>query len=191
MLNIEHIFTTPIGIDHLSIDNISLEKFCRDSVAAASGHPNQSGPLDLTALELQPLLNEISDRLKVIHEQLGFNPKTKFRIKKAWANINNSNPINLPHCHPTSVFSAVYYVKGAGVPENGNLVLLSPLDTIIQYAIPEEHKVYNNFFNSWHCTLTPETGKLLMFPSWIMHSVSTNKLENSDRISIAIDADIG
>ena len=87
MLNIEHIFTTPIGIDHLSIDNISLEKFCRESVASASGHPNQSGPLDLTAPELQPLLIEISDRLKVIHEQLGFNPKTKFRIKKAWANI--------------------------------------------------------------------------------------------------------
>jgi uncharacterized protein (TIGR02466 family) len=187
-MDIQHIFTTPIGVDFLSVDNQALESFCRKTIANVVGHPNQSGPLDLTTVELQPLLAEIQNRLDIMHLELGFKPGTKFKIAKGWANINNSNPIDLPHCHPGSVFSAVYYVKGSGTPANGNIVLLSPLDTVIQYAIPEEHKDFNNLFNSWHCTIPPETGKLIIFPSWIMHTVSANKLPQSDRISIAIDA---
>jgi len=191
MMNIEYLFSTPVVIDYLTIDNFRLEKFCRNAVDSAVGHHNQTGSLDLSSPELQPLIVEINQRLQLLHKQLNFSKNTKFRIKTAWANINNSAPINLPHCHPTSVFSAVYYVKGAGAPENGNLVLLSPLNSLIQYAIPEKYKDANNSFNSWNCTLPPETGKLIIFPSWITHSVSDNKLTNSDRISIAIDADIG
>jgi uncharacterized protein (TIGR02466 family) len=187
-MKIEQIFTTPIAMDFLELDNISLENFCRKTINSAKGHPNQSGSLDLASPELQPLLAEINSRLELVHFNLKFKSGTKFKITKAWANINNSAPINIPHCHPGSVFSAVYYVKGAGSLSNGELVLLSPLASTIQYALPEEHKEYNNYFNSWNCTIAPETGKLVMFPSWTMHSVSENEMKNSDRISIAIDA---
>jgi uncharacterized protein (TIGR02466 family) len=187
-MKIEHIFTTPVVVDSLDLDNNALEQFCRDTITNAVGHPGQSGPLSLSIPELQPLIKEIQIRLDELHTELGFKPGTAFKLIKAWANINNSKPVDLPHCHPNSVFSIVYYVKGAGVPENGNIVLLSPLDTVIQYAIPEEHKDFNNFFNSWHCTIPPETGRLIMFPSWIMHSVSHNNLASLDRISIAFDA---
>lgn len=187
MLTVEQIFTTPIALDDLSLDNDLLEKFCRQKISEASGHPNQSGSLDLNSPELQNLFNEILDRLDHLHDHLDFNHNKKFQIIKAWANINNSNVIDLPHNHPTSIFSAVYYVKGAGVPENGNLVLLSPFASTIQFAIPEELKHQNNYFNSWHCTIPPTTGKLIIFPSYIMHSVSANRLKNTDRISIAID----
>ncbi len=188
MLNIDHIFTTPLAHEFLSLDNEQLETFCKNTIKSAVGHPNQSGPLDLTAPELQPLLKEIQSRLDILHDSLGFHPGTSLKINKAWANINNSKPVDLPHCHPGSVFTAVYYVKGSGIADNGNLILLSPLATTIQYAIPEAHKKFNNFFNSWHCAIPPQTGKLLIFPSWITHSVMSNNLENSDRISIAIDA---
>jgi uncharacterized protein (TIGR02466 family) len=192
-MEIQHVFTTPVIVDYLNIDNKSLENFCRKTIAVADSrlHPNQSGSLDLTTAELQPLIDEIQIRLDKLHTELGFKSGTKFKIIKAWANINNSKLIDLPHCHPTSVFSAVYYVKGSGTPENGNIVLLSPLDTLIQYAIPDKNKEFENIFNSWHCTIPPETGKLVIFPSWIMHTVSTNKLPQSDRISIAFDAIIG
>ena len=144
-MKIEHIFTTPVVVDSLDLDNSVLEQFCRDIINKAVGHPGQSGPLSLSTPELQPLIKEIQIRLDELHTELGFKPGTAFKIIKAWANINNSKPVDLPHCHPNSVFSIVYYVKGAGVPENGNIVLLSPLDTVIQYAIPEEHKDFNNF----------------------------------------------
>jgi uncharacterized protein (TIGR02466 family) len=191
-MDIQHIFTTPIVIDWLSIDNKILEDFCRKSIASSPDfYPtNQSSPMDLTSKELQPLLNELQIRLDKIHLDLGFKSGTRFKTVKAWANLNNSQLIDLPHCHPTSVFSAVYYVKGTGTPENGNIVLFSPLDTLIQYAIPDTHKEFENLFNTWHCTVPPDTGKLLVFPSWIRHSVSANKLL-ADRISIAFDAIIG
>ena len=187
-MEIQHIFTTPIVVDHLSIDNSKLEKFCRTTIASATGHPNQTGALDLSSPELQPLFQEILIRLNELHTSLNFKSGTEFKITKAWANLNNSAPVNLPHCHPTGMFSAVYYVKGSGTPENGNIVILSPLAPTIQYVIPEEYKDTNNSFNSWHCTIPPETSKLILFPSWIMHSVSPNQLPHSDRISIAIDA---
>ena len=187
-MDIQHIFTTPIVVDHLSVDNNKLEAFCRATISSAIGHPNQSGALNLDHPEIQPLLQEILIRLSELHTSLNFKIDTEFKITKAWANLNNSAPVDLPHCHPASVFSAVYYVKGSGTPENGNIVMLSPLAPTIQYVIPEECKEVNNLFNAWHCTIPPETSKLIIFPSWIIHSVSPNLLPHSDRISIAFDA---
>ena len=186
-MEIQHLFTTPVSVEYLQIDNNRLEHYCQTAIAHAVDHPNQSGRLDVTAQELQPLLDEILLKLEEIHIALNFKVGTKFKIDKAWANLNNSNPIDLPHCHPGSTFSAVYYIKGTGAPENGNLILLSPLISAVQLAISDDHKEVNNRFNSWHCTIPPETGKLVIFPSWVMHSVSPNRLP-SDRMSIAIDA---
>jgi hypothetical protein len=46
----------------------------------------------------------------------------------------------------------------------------------------------HNHFNSSRYVIDPEPGKLVIFPGWIQHFVSSG--DNSERISIALDSTI-
>lgn len=186
-MELDYIFTTPIASGFLDLDNGILEQFCKEAIRTTSkGAANQSGSLDLTSPELQPLLQEVHIRLNEMWKTLGFKTSLQLKIRRAWTTINNSAEIDLAHCHPDSVFTAVYYVRGDGTPDNGNLILVSPV-TSLQHVLPPEAIETRNRFNSWNCAIVPETGKLVMFPSWIVHQVARNKVP-TDRLSIAIDA---
>lgn len=189
-MDIDHIFTTPIAVDYLTLDNAQLEAYCRVQIAnTKTFQANQSDSLDLSAVELQPLLKEIESRLNILWAELDFKTNLKLKIRRAWTTLNNSSEIDLAHCHPDSIFTAVYYVKGTGTPDNGSLILISPV-TSLQHVVPPEAVEIKNRSNSWNCAITPEAGKLVIFPSWIVHQVQRNRLDD-DRLSIAIDAVIG
>jgi len=81
-----------------------------------------------------------------------------------------------PHTHPGSVWSGVYYlsVETKNVP-------------------PAKLRLYDprvrNFLKSSHDNIvkvTPSSGLLVVFPSWLEHDTQINKAENS-RISIAFN----
>ena len=46
-----------------------------------------------------------------------------------------------------------------------------------------------NKFTSTDMSVTPSPGKLVIFPSWLVHYVQNN-LDNSDRISIAFNVNV-
>ena len=191
MIQVEHIFTTPLAGVFLNLDNTKLEEFCLAAVTTSSQtaevfQENQSVFLDLTAPELQNLLEEVSNNLNAFYNTLDFNPNTRLKILRAWANTNNTHAIDVPHCHPDGIFTAIYYVKGTGSSDNGSLNLLTPVASL-QHCMKPDYIAQNNRFNVWAWGVKPETGKLIMFPAWIMHSVARNKLPDR-RISIAFDA---
>jgi uncharacterized protein (TIGR02466 family) len=190
-MEIVSLFSTPVAADDLLLDNIALEKFCKqkvkeDEVDAPIVEKSQSKFLNLSTPELQPLLIEVYNRFNMLYKQMDLQPNTKLDIFRAWININNTNAIDTPHVHPDSVFSGVYYVKGSGVEENGSLVLHSPVSAL-QHCINPKLIVKNNYFNCFAHTIVPITGRLVLFPSWIMHNVQKNYLPE-ERISIAFDA---
>ena len=47
----------------------------------------------------------------------------------------------------------------------------------------------NNFFNSMTWEVTPEEGKLMIWPSWLLHYVKPN-LSDDTRISIAFNTTV-
>ena len=55
-----------------------------------------------------------------------------------------------------------------------------------QYVINSEIIDKFNGFNSTVMSVTPEVGKLIIFPSWLVHYVEPN-LDDSDRISMAFN----
>jgi uncharacterized protein (TIGR02466 family) len=189
-MQIEHLFTTPLATDFLNIDNSELEKYCKFAVANTvkpTGNlvANQSGVLDLTLPVMQPLVQEMNQRINEYYYSLGFNKSSRLKILQAWCSTNNTESIDVPHVHVQSEFTAVYYVKGFG-SSSGNLNLLSPVPVVIHKLESRNVGRANNGFNSAGWQITPETGKLVLFPSWIVHMVSKNTLPD-DRISIAFD----
>ena len=181
---VEPMFTSFIGTDIIEIDNYSLENYCREQIVLSNKN-NQSNFLNLTSKELLPLGVVILSACNKIYKELGFSNNYRLNLSQAWSNLNNSYYTEEVHIHRDSFFSAVYYVKATGTKDNGTLDLLTPDHGLRQMIKPEIISTYNAF-NGSKWSITPETGKLVIFPSWIMHHVTAN-ISNKDRISIAFD----
>jgi len=99
-----------------------------------------------------------------------------------WVNINKSSNYNFMHNHAPyngAILSGVYYVK---CPKNsGNINFFDP-----RYFVTNalDMQYYNNGDTYWF--FEPKENLMLMFPSWLHHSVDQNQ-SDEDRISIAFN----
>lgn len=184
-----------MGWDNLNVDNQSILNFCYEqekvNTALNKGAGWQSGFLDLTAPEIADLVNEVKLKISEVNELFKVKPEHSIQLTNAWININkpqgNTMQNNIMHLHPGRFVSFVYYVKAE--PNCGNLTLMSPLHDSVGFAIPSQAYSELNIFNSLKWIVTPEVGKLLMFPAWIQHQADLNA-GTEDRISIAFNAEL-
>jgi len=122
---------------------------------------------------------------KIFTDEMGwkYNPD-KAKIIGMWSIINKKGSFNIQHNHPNAYLSAAYYVK---VPENsGNIKFFDPKEQKnIRYP-----KIKNYTDISAVITeITPKEGDLLIFPSYLYHSVGEN-LSEDDRIIISFNVDV-
>jgi hypothetical protein len=96
-----------------------------------------------------------------------------------WAVLGEPGDLSLnqPHHHLPYHFSAVYYPKVPALeaPE-GSIVFFDPRET---------------FAGGQPVQLPPQEGMMVMFPSWLKHSVIPFHSCREDRISISLNAIIG
>jgi uncharacterized protein (TIGR02466 family) len=180
-MNIESIFSTFLASDFISVDNDRLENFCREVNTSESKNL-------ITYAEMQELIKIVETKVNEVFYTTGFSKQQELEISACWRNINNGVYIDEPHMHNFSFLSAVYYVKADVMENTGNLELLSPVSSIRHVVQPEIVENYNSY-NSEMWSIRPMTGKLVIFPSWIMHHVKQNN-SSTDRISIAFDTRI-
>lgn len=187
MMNIQDVFTNFLAIDTLQIPNINtIEKFCYEKINLEPTDPGQS---DMSELELNTLFSDIVDqiekRLEIIKTQFGFQDNLKFKIGTTWINLNQNNNITKPHLHANSLLSGILYVK---CNQSGPIVFMNPI-VAHQYVIDASIIKEYNKFTSADMSVVPEPGKLIIFPSWLVHYVENN-LDDTDRISIAFNIKI-
>jgi uncharacterized protein (TIGR02466 family) len=101
----------------------------------------------------------------------------------AWANVNENGDYNRSHSHPNNHWSGVYYVDtGEPDPEvvpNGAIEFIDPRPAADVFEFP-------GAFLPATWTLQPESGTMLMFPSWLRHGVLPY-FGKGPRISIAFN----
>ena len=108
----------------------------------------------------------------------------KVKIIAMWSIINKKNSFNIKHNHPNSYLSAAYYVK---VPKNsGNISFYDPKEQK-NIRFPKTKKFTE--ISAVVSSMEPEEGDLLLFPSYLYHSVSEN-LSDNERIIISFNIDI-
>jgi uncharacterized protein (TIGR02466 family) len=105
------------------------------------------------------------------------------RIGNMWANINYPGGYNKPHIHPNSLFSGVYYIKAE--PNSGKLVCTDPRPGI-QTVMPKRKEGEPPKHLWRECHIEPKVNRILMFPSWLWHSVQPNE-SNDIRISVSFN----
>lgn len=107
-------------------------------------------------------------------------------IQQAWYNISGAQSVNLPHQHPQSFLSGVYYIKVSD--DAGPIKFYRNTNEAFILESLGSYKELNTL-NSPTAAFRPENGKLLLFPSWLMHGVDVNG-DDEDRISLAFSVGI-
>jgi uncharacterized protein (TIGR02466 family) len=190
-MNVQIIFPSFLAVKELDIDNKVIEDFCYRKEKECKkikylGGWQSSDPF-LDEPEVQPILTAIDRCLVGVQDMFGFTEEAKPYVANGWININNPGNYGLnnnpPHIHANYLASAVYYVKAE--QKSGDLTLIPPFNSV-EYAVPYGSFNRQTIYNSSRWTVDPVPGKLIIFPSWLMHYVNGN-LSQSDRISMAFN----
>ena len=101
-----------------------------------------------------------------------------------WINVNPKGGSNVLHSHPGFHWSGVLYIKQ---PEN-----VDGLSGMIEFVNPNQEgrelaKILPKVGFDGITRIRPKVGQIVVFPSYMLHSVYPNKSEE-DRITIAFNA---
>ena len=103
------------------------------------------------------------------------------KINNMWAIINTGGSANLRHQHGNSTISGAYYVRA---PKNsGDIIFYDPRPAPV-YSHP--NVLEPNLLNAQVNGITPKEGALVLFPSYLDHSVNENK-SKEERIVISFN----
>ncbi|WP_336886472.1 putative 2OG-Fe(II) oxygenase [Pseudomonas syringae] len=109
----------------------------------------------------------------------------------AWVNVNEAGHGNALHGHPGAFWSGVYWVDDGGrhddVSIGGDLEFPDPRGMMPSVYNPTlRMRIDGCLTAGYSTTITPCTGTLVMFPSWLMHLVQSYKGKRP-RVSIAFN----
>jgi len=183
------LFPTPIYIADLNDDalNQQLERDIINWSNQDKGvvRTNVKGWHSTTNMNQKPEYKRLVDLLyeaqRTIYDQEHLDSEPF--LGNMWANINPPGGMNMPHIHPNALFSGVYYVKTQA--NSGRLKIFDPRPGA-QIQMPTR-KSGNPGKDLWRdANIEPMTGRIIMFPSWLWHSVEENK-SNDIRISVSFN----
>ena len=131
--------------------------------------------------ELRPLFSYICHMGHKACADLDF-IECDIALTSAWLNVNGSRQcMNSDHIHP-DVFSGVFYLQ---TPENsGKLVVQNP--SINRMWNGCNLALSKNQFTAESIRIEPAEGNVILFPSYLSHSVEPND-HDEERISISFN----
>jgi uncharacterized protein (TIGR02466 family) len=182
-------FANPIWETTLELNNDEIIDYAYNLQKINPGHlKSNRGGWQCTDIVNPPpsyikLIDSINDILIDVHKTMGLKIEYPSYVAGSWININPFGSYNLRHLHPRSLFSGVYYPK---VPngECGDIIFYR--DNVMLSYLPSHIVEDWNDITSGTTTYKAKPGMLLIFPSWLEHSVTTN-LTTEDRISISFN----
>ena len=144
-----------------------------------------SKDFDLKKDEPKNFINFISPSIEKVMTDMNWEKEKKsVKIINMWTIINIGGSKNLRHQHGNSTISGAYYVKA---PQNcGDIVFYDPRPAPVFYY-PTTRSA--NFLNAQTHGINPKEGALILFPSYLDHSVNEN-LSNNERIVISFNISI-
>ena len=135
------------------------------------------------------LVQHVDGVAAMMGRELGYHSSYRLSIGTMWSIINPPGSSNRAHIHPGCLWSGVYYVQA---PRNSGRIefidprtqnLMSPAEYIPDTKRPR---------SCWtKVQYKPVAGRMLIFPSWLYHSVDPNrsraKGKDADRIIVSFN----
>ena len=105
-----------------------------------------------------------------------------FCITGCWANVNPKGAFHVPHHHPNNFLSGVYYLR---TQEGADSITFHDPRPMVETIAPRFRAI--NRYNAMEHPIPAKTGRLVLFPAWLVHSVRANA---SDAVRISISFNI-
>ena len=196
MSNPNLFFPTPVWVtkikDYVNINN-DIYKYIKDMQSidekgVIKSNINGWHSKDFNLADEQPrkFISNISENINSVLKDMNWDdPDQKIKISSMWAIINKGGAANARHHHGNSDISAAYYVRA---PENcGDIVFYDPRPAPV-FSHPKAKSP--NSLNAMINPIKPIEGYLILFPSYLEHSVNSN-ISKNERIVISFNINIG
>ena len=188
-------FPTPVWtlqLDNYQSINEQMYKFIkitqskdREGISKSNLKGWHSKDFSLQENEPKNFISFISPSIEKVMTDMNWEKnKQTIKISNMWAIINTGGSANLRHQHGNSTISGAYYVRA---PENcGDIVFYDPRPAAV-YSHPNVEGP--NMLNAQVNGITPKEGALVLFPSYLDHSVNEN-LSKEERVVISFNIKI-
>ncbi len=189
------LFPTPVWTSQLKnyedinkqMHNYIIKQKNRDEIGINKSNVKgwHSKDFDLNDEEPKKFISFISQSIEQVIKDMNWEKeKQTIKINNMWAIINTGGSANLRHQHGNSTISGAYYIKA---PKNsGDIVFYDPRPAPI-YSHP--NTIGSNFLNAQINSISPKEGALILFPSFLDHSVNEN-ISSDERIVISFNIKI-
>ena len=186
MKKIEALFATPIYLSNterdFSIEELECVNYHKKQFNINIGKNKTSkNNFILKQNEMKflhkDLMIKVNDYFKSVEDS---NDEVELYITQSWLNYNKSNTYHHEHWHTNSYISGVLYIKAN---ENLDFIrFLNPRYSFFEFS----NKNNFNVFNSGICDFPVKSGSIILFPSYLRHSVENNS-SDYERISLAFN----
>jgi len=127
-----------------------------------------------------PLYPFLDDAVRKALSGLGVHD-TDYVVTGCWANINPPGGFHPPHIHPNNLVSGVYYAQTLPGGDGISFHDPRPQSGIIR---PTRGKQVQE--NAQDIEIEAKPGRMLLFPSWLRHSVKPNYTD-AERVSLSFN----
>lgn len=174
--DVSMISAVPIYHSRFNIDEVSAELKIIEDLDLVSAEKNQvSENTDILNNTNLKNLKQVSEHhLKNFISNVIY-CKQEFYIINSWIAVSKPGQEHTVHYHPNSIFSGVLYLQSSQKSGTINFYWKSPMKK--EYGFNYDY-YQNNLFNAESWSFQPESGDIVIFPSWLRHSVTRN--ESSD-----------
>ena len=185
---INGIFPCPVYRAHRDSDlELSEKKEIKGIVEEGGMHQNKfnstSNSSHIFNTRLYNLKEFCENHIKIYVNEI-INPENEldFYITQSWLNVTKPGEKHHKHDHQNSLISGVFYI--ATVEDDKIMFYDSSAKLKERMRIPpKEYNIWNS--SSWFFSV--EKNNLLLFPSWLDHSVDQNKNATTGRISLSFN----
>jgi uncharacterized protein (TIGR02466 family) len=169
-----------INFNQVVIDVYEIKK--RDEGRIISNRGGwQSNFINSQNTELFKLMQHIKNNIELCYVQLQVRKEYVGQKFTYWININSPDHFNVKHSHGGAIISGCVYLK---VPKNSGDIVFYP--NISEDYFFETYTKFSSDFASRETTFVAEEKKVILFPSFLQHSVCKNE-SHEDRISVAFN----
>lgn len=192
---VNNVFPIPIvkfDVDKSITDNTTrlVKQFMKDTKFTEPAAPGEllttfyDNKNFLGILGDHDLLQFINKHSREYLKMLGYDPTCYIEVT-SWLQVNQPLSFFNRHDHYGALISGVLYLE---VPEGaGDIMFHNPLECRrLSNTFFERIKQEENEYNFSHVKVTSTVGEMLMFESWLQHTVVQNH-SNQNRISVAFN----
>jgi len=164
------------------LDHVYAERDRDPDGTQRSNYPELKGWHSQINLHKDPrfggLLAKFDEVLEHVSTESGYDPSYRLVVTSMWAITNEPGSFNRSHIHPKCHWSGVYYVQ---TPEDCGAIEFTDPRSVNIMTQPRYTPKRRRPKSRWtKVTFKPESGKVVMFPSWLYHSVGPNMSSDTD-----------